>query len=79
MSNSARIVSPPLPDPYLVGFPLDPLSDLPMDEQLTLTVWLRHWLDSAVAPYRARTTVYCYTNIVETTSSPPWGRYTSPS
>lgn len=74
MSNSARIVSPPLPDPCLVGFPLDPLSDLPSGEPLTLAVWLRHWLDSAVAPYRARTTVYCYTNIVENHLIPALGK-----
>ena len=48
-----------------VGFPMErSVRPLPCARP-TLQIWLRHWLQTEIALYRAQTTLYCYTNIVE--------------
>lgn len=56
---------PAEPNTSQVGFPLDVSHPIPVDTGLTLAQWLRYWMAHHVAPHRARTTVYCYSNIVE--------------
>lgn len=63
-----------LPDQQLVGFPLELVSEPQLYDQPTLEVWLHHWMEHMVVPYRARTTVYCYTNIVENHLIPALGK-----
>ena len=56
--------SPPPGSPQ-VGFPADIPAPLRASSELTVAQWLRYWLAYYVQPHRARTTLYCYTNIVE--------------
>ena len=61
----ARVTLRPLSDAPPVGFPMDLHTPPKAGTTWTLAQWLRYWLTHMVEPHRARTTVYCYTNIVE--------------
>lgn len=59
---------------FPVGFPLE-VSVPPVPcSRPSLQVWLRHWLKAEIAPHRAQTTLYCYTNIVERHLIPALGK-----
>lgn len=73
-SLSSRITLRPLPGSPPVGFPLDVPAPLQVGVEFTLSRWLRYWLSHWVVPHRARTTVYCYSNIVENHLIPALGQ-----
>ena len=72
-SLSSRVTLRPLPGSPQVGFPLDVPAPLRAGSQLTLAQWLLYWLSYLVEPHRARTTVYCYSNIVKNHLIPALG------
>ncbi len=71
---SPRIALRPLSGSPPVGFPLDIPAPLRVGVEFTLSQWLRYWLSHWVIPHRARTTVYCYSNIVENHLIPALGQ-----
>lgn len=72
-SKSSRAAPCPPADAPQVGFPLDVPAPLRVGTELTLAQWLRYWMSYHVTPHRARTTVYCYSNIVENHLVPALG------
>lgn len=72
-SHQAHITLRPLSGVPPVGFPVEIAVTSRSRDVPTLAQWLRHWMQQDIEPCRARTTVYCYSNIVENHLIPALG------